>query len=144
MATEQLKIQQWNSVQQNKTISIPLDDYSFHMIIKKGKLVSKPFDIVYVQAIDVVSNVFEEHKVFRMSLVDSSYLEQEYPAFSDKGLVGQWKLVANTKQLKFIRPLQDVSYDSVKRFLLDLSSHSFVRNRYEQFYVTHKQDTLIP
>ena len=50
--SQQLKIQQWNSIQQNKTISIPLDDYVFHMIVRRGKLVSKPHEAIYVQAID--------------------------------------------------------------------------------------------
>lgn len=129
-----LSIDQSNGSSFTKTIlQVPVDDYTLHMILKRGPVVSSINKPLYVQAIDFVHNNNASH-VFRMSLLEATRISEEHPEFETFGLVASWQLQTNGL-LKFISKAPcTFDEDSIKQFLLDSVSHDIVRLRYLTFF----------
>lgn len=107
---------------------VPMDDYVFHMVLRKGPMVSSPGVPLYVEVLDLVEA--PGRLIFRMSMLDASATADQWPAFENEGLAGQWRLQGTTGLLKFVQ-VYEGSAESTKAFLLDETSHTFVRSRYE-------------
>jgi len=111
-------------------VQIPIDDYTFHAAMKRGKLVSRPNEMVYVQAIDLSQDAEGSQFSFKMSVVESSLLEQKYPEYED-GLLGQWAINGTTGLLSFKGPFLSKHYEEIVAFLSDVKSNTLLRSRYE-------------
>lgn len=131
-----LSIEQSNgSLFHKKSIQVPVDDYTLHMILKRGPIVSSINKPLYVQAIDFVHHDDLSH-IFKMSLLEASRISEECPEFDSYGLVAVWQLQTNGL-LKFVSRAPCVSdEDSIKQFLLENVSHEIVRSRYAHYFNT--------
>ena len=111
--------------------TVPLDDYILHMVLKRGRVISKPKSPLYVEAHDLSAPDGQEPMKFKMSLVEASYISETMPEFDQAGLVGSWRLFGTTGLLKLTKAF-DGRYDEgkVREFLLDSQSAPFVQNRY--------------
>jgi len=127
-----LSIEQSNGNVFHKTsVQIPVDDYTLHMILKRGSIVSSVNKPLYVQALDYVHHNDRSH-VFKMSLLEASRISEEHPEFDSHGLVATWQLQTNG-HIKFVSKAP-CTLDTMKQFLLDETSHEIVRSRYETFF----------
>jgi hypothetical protein len=116
---------------------IEAQDYIFRMIAKRGRVVSKKREQVYCEIIDLCYDENQESRIFKMSLVDASILDQR-PEFNSKkpaeGLLGTWKLLSNGN-LKFIDYYDGLlSSEAICEYLLSDVSHSYIRARYEKAF----------
>lgn len=107
------------------------EDYLFHMVVRLGQVVSKPNAPMHVQVHDS-SEVNGSWPVFKMTLCDSSLIEETYESFSSTGLAGQWSLSGTTGLLNLIKAYEFNDEQSCKDFLLDGQSHAIIRERYMQ------------
>jgi hypothetical protein len=108
--------------------SVPLDDYILHMVLKRGRVISRPKSPLYVEAIDLSS---EGPMKFKMSLVDASYITETYPEF-ETGLVATWRLFGTTGLLKLVKAFDHrTNLEKVKEFLLDSQSAPFILEKYK-------------
>lgn len=69
---------------------LKIDEYLFHAVLKRGRIVSKPTEL-YAEAIDFSNKNY----IFRMTLLESSIVSENWPNFDTVGLVGEWKLMTN-------------------------------------------------
>jgi len=131
-----LSIEQSNgSVFYKTSVQIPVDDYTLHMILKRGSVVSSYDRPLYVQALDFVHHNDKSH-VFKMSLLEASRISEEHPEFDSYGLVAVWQLQTNG-HIKFVSKAPcTLDESSMKQFLLDETSHEIVRSRYETFFTS--------
>ena len=109
-------------------ISVPMDDYVMHLVLRKGRVVSSARKTIFVEAIDLADKDGHVHS-FKMSMVDAFQLSDTYPEF-ETGLVGSWRLVGSTGQIKLIKAFEDRKADAVKAFLLSKESHAIALDRY--------------
>ena len=117
------------SLQQSK-LEVPMDDYILNMVLRRGRIVSSPRKPIFVEAIDLANHDGLVHS-FRMSMVDSFQTSETYPEFSLEGLVGTWRLVGSTGQIKLLKAFENRNNsEAVKSFLLNSESHSLARDRY--------------
>ena len=111
--------------EQKCTLKWPLDDYVMHMVVRRGPVVSKRREGLYVEARDMTG------LVFRMALVEASQLSERHEAFDGDGLVGTWQLVGSTGRLKLLKTFAgDATAEAVRAFLLKTASTDAVRQRY--------------
>lgn len=105
-------------------IEVPIDEYIFHGVLKKGRIVSGPTEL-YAEAIDFSKACF----VFRMSLLESSIISESWPEFDTKGILGQWRLMTNGfLKLVQISDLRDPK--EIKLFLKDSHSNILFSQHY--------------
>ena len=104
--------------------SLSMEDYTFHAVIKKGRVISTPNDL-YVEGLDFSKAEY----VFRLSLQDSSVIEDSWPQFSSCGLLGKWKLNSNGL-IKFLEPFESSDAEHIKEFLIDKKNQDFIRKYY--------------
>lgn len=126
---DQKSVVSYGLLQESK-IDVPMDDYILHMVLKKGRVVSAPRKPIYVEAIDLADKDGLVH-CFKMSMVDAFQLSDTFPEFSTRGLVGSWRLVGSTGQLKLIKAFESHNEDAVKAFLTSPESHSLALDRYK-------------
>ena len=105
------------------TLKWPIDDYVMHMVVRRGPVVSKQRETLYVEARDITG------LVFRMTLVEASQLSERHESFDNEGLVGVWQLVGSTGRLKLLKAFAGTA-DAVRAFLLETASTDAVRERY--------------
>lgn len=133
-----LRIQQYTTKARGlqNSLQLPLDDYVFHMIVKKGKCISRPNKDIYIEVLDCsVDPQTDLSHVFQMTVLESSILEELYPQFSSQGLLGTWQLQGSSGHIKLLKHATDlVDTAQVQAFLLDPISHNFVKDRYKAFY----------
>lgn len=103
-------------------VQLPVDDYTFNMVLTRGRVVSKAAKPMYVEAIDASDGL-----VFQMTLLDATTIAAQHDF--DGGLVGQWRL-ANTGYVKLVKAFDSKCPDAVRAFLLEPQSHAFMRLRY--------------
>jgi hypothetical protein len=106
-------------------IELPVEDYTFNAVLKKGRTVSSSKSL-YVEAIDFGTQKF----VFKMTLMDASIVSDSWPEFEADGLVGQWRL-QSSGLLKLVQGHTSKNAKTVKEFLLDQSSHNIFRQYYK-------------
>lgn len=109
-----------------------MDDYVLHMVLRRGRVVSSPHKPIYVEAIDLAEYDGLVHS-FRMSMVDAFQICDTYPDFDASGLVGTWRLVGSTGQIKLVKAFEDRTIDAVKAFLTSSESHPMALERYKLF-----------
>jgi hypothetical protein len=110
---------------QGPAIPLALDDYTFHMVVRRGPIISAPGKPMYVEVYDA------NGLVFRMNVLDASVVTSEHAQFSS-GLLGQWRYSGTTDRLKLVKAREFQDKDSVVKFLCDASSHESVRILYSQ------------
>ena len=114
----------------NSFIQVPIDDYIFHAVMRRGPVVSKPGRPMYIEVMDFSeSPVTHSVVLFRMSLLDASIVSEAYPDFDTTGIPAIWQLQTNGT-LKF-NSYMPKTYESVQSFLLDAQSNAFLRERYK-------------
>lgn len=123
-----------DSYYSNDSVSIPDDDYNFHLVVVRGRQVSIQGQPNYVEMVDLCEDAEGRRVVFKMSILDASILSTDYPIIKT-GLIGQYHLNANGF-LKFIKEGPEGSEAS--SFLRDSSSHEFMRNRYIEILGTNE------
>lgn len=96
---------------------IKIDEYIFHAVLKKGRIVSKPTEL-YAEAIDFSSKNY----VFRMTLLESSIVSENWPNFDTVGLVGEWKLMTNGL-LKLVKCFESTNEKLIMEFLKSSKSN---------------------
>lgn len=115
----------------NKTgLDVPADDYVFHAVLRCGRVVSKPGKRLYTEAIDL-AQVDGSNLVFQLTVLEASRILDLFPSFGERGLPGVWRMQASSTFVKLARPFEPYELEKVKAFLLQSSSASFVRSRYE-------------
>jgi hypothetical protein len=120
---------------------LPFDDYVFHLVIKKGPTVSKIGCPVFTEVYDLAEATQDHQRhVFKMSILDASTLSEQWPLFETTGLVGSFKFQSSSGLLKAIKIFEDTDISRIWSFLLDASSHVFVRSRYEQIHQQKQND----
>jgi len=131
------RIQQTNDIKGTirKCLELPTDDYVFHMVLKRGSIISKPKSPLYVHVHDLATDSEGLSHVFRMSVMDASILSTTYPQFVDTGLLGSYRLSATTGLLR-LHKIYDGPFtqDSIEAYLLDRCSFEFVRDRYKRMF----------
>ena len=115
-----------DSYYSNVSVTIPDDDYNFHLVVVRGRQVSIQGEPSYVEMVDLCQDAEGRRIVFKMSILDASILSTEYP-FIKTGLIGQYHLNANGF-LKFIK--EGPEGNEASSFLKDSASHEFMRSRY--------------
>ncbi len=108
----------------SECIEIPVDEYLFHSVLKKGRIVSSPSEL-YAEAIDFSSARF----IFRMSLLESSSISEQCPDFDSVGLLGQWRLGTNGL-VRLVQASQLKDPEQIKKFLKDPQSNSIFSKYY--------------
>jgi hypothetical protein len=133
-----LKIEFGTFYRKSRPFELPFDDYVIHAALRKGPIVSRPMQALYVEVQDLGSS--REHSfVFHMSVLDASVLIEQCPDF-EQCLVGAFKLHASTGLLKPIRIFEKKEAQAIQDFLLDSASHDFIRKRYEALFATKNKD----
>lgn len=123
-----------SDTQQKCSLQWPIDDYVLHMVVRRGPVVSKRREGLYVQAKDLTG------LVFRMALVEASQISERHEDFDGDGLVGVWQLVGSTGMLKLVKTCENKTSGSVKAFLLEPASA--VKARYESALAGNKDDDV--
>ena len=115
---------------------IPYDDYRFVAILKLGPLDSRKDQTLKVHVLDScnVNGVL----LFPMKLLHASQISASYPQFETTGLLGWWKLISSNKEtwITLDTPLWPKTPSDVQKYVLDNSSATFVRKRYESFFAS--------
>jgi hypothetical protein len=109
------------------------EDYLFRMILKQGHVVSRPNEPIYVEAHDL-SELEGRRPVFKMTLAESSMLEETWPSFATSGLSGEWTLNGTTGLLKLFKAFEAKDSTELKLFLLDPQGHEIMRSRYQEMF----------
>lgn len=109
------------------------EDYLFRMILKQGHVVSRPNEPIYVEAHDL-SELDGRRPIFKMTLAESSMLEEIWPAFASSGLAGEWTLNGTTGLIKLFKAFEPKDKHELETFLLDSQGHEIMRSRYEQLF----------
>ena len=104
-------------------LSLPFDDYTFNMIVKRGPAVSGPNKPMYVEAVDA------NGLVFKMNVLDASVVENDHAQFAT-GLLGQWRYSGTHDRLRLVKAQEVSDKATLVKFLNDKTSHESVRQRY--------------
>ena len=124
----------------NAYVDLPEDDYVFHMIVVRGRVVSREREKHYVEIIDACRDESNRQLVFKMSVANASLLEQLYPHIK-MGLIGQFNLSSDG----FLTFVREAPKDDCRKFLLDDASHDFMRSRYcAELCATDPEETRMP
>jgi hypothetical protein len=131
-------VRKFGDLLDSRSEKIEAQDYIFRMIGKRGRVVSLKREQVYCEIIDLCYDENNESRIFKMSLVDASILDQQRPEFTSKkvaeGLLGTWKLLANGT-IKFVEHYDGtLSTEAITDYLLSDVSHAFVRAKYEKVF----------
>jgi len=121
-------------------VQVPMDDYVLHMVLKKGRIVSSARKPIYVEAIDIAEHDGHVHS-FKMSMVEAFQLCDNHPEFVT-GLVGSWRLLGSTGQVKLIKAFEERDPELVKAFLLSKESHALALDRYAEVLSVGTKETL--
>lgn len=105
-------------------IDLPIDEYIFHGVLKRGRIVSGPNEL-YAEALDFSRAAF----VFRMSLLESSSISESWPDFDTCGLLGQWRLMTNGL-LKLVQASELKDPKEIKLYLKDPKSNVMFSQHY--------------
>ena len=120
-----------------RPLRIAFDEYVFHAVMKKGKLVSKPNEVAYVQVLDCAQDLDDMNQlVFKMSIVEASFLEQTWPQFDLDGILGVWNINGTNGFISLKQRMHLTDFEEVKAFLMDSKSYELVRLRYEANFIT--------
>lgn len=109
---------------------LPIDDYTFHAVLKCGRMVSKPHKSLFVEALDLAASDAQSGFVFRMTPLESSRIADLWPAFSTDGLLGTWRLSSDG----YVKLLQATDTSNAREFLLSKESAAFVQERYAKAF----------
>ena len=137
----QIQIDQLSKHTWRQKCFLPFDDYVFHMVLKKGPTISNIGHPVFTEVYDLAQDLSDQKRhIFKMSVLDASSLVEQWPSFETSGIAGSFKFQSTSGLLKSMKIFDEQDPEKLWTFLLDPSSHTFVRTRYEALYQLKQND----